>query len=783
MLNLIKISQHILKHWIIYTGLVLLVTIAALVSIAGVTINDRQYLPGLKINNAFQDWFRKDDPGRVVYKEFQDLFGSDDSVVVAIDHGVVFTQATIDTIEILTRELEQLEGVEKVTSLYNIDEIRSEDDTVIVGSMFDQQPTSDLQAIQRRALANKLYRGNVVDSKGTVSAIWIRSMVDPGRANHQRKLTDDVYGVLQRNLADGQDYYVAGTAAVIAAEDKASTEEALLTYLLLSIILILVLYVCFKNLILVFAPLTVVSLAVIWVFGLYPLLGAEFNLLSSVVASMVLMIGVANAIHYVTRYQAQYRLNHDAQKASIQAFASVAKACFFAIVTTAVGFFSMGISKFLPISEFGFYSGIALLLAFVLLMLMLPIATAKLNAHSAIKSTEEKPTVALEALFIKIARFNRKHPFAVLLTALVALAISVMGMAKIEINTNFTEFFLEDHHYRQSVGFIDQNLEGSLGMEILLEGEPGSLKSPQLLTKIEALQSKLESYKEVTKTLSPVDYLKELNKALNENDQRYFVVPNSEQEVVQFAFLGEEVLTDFLDTLNYSYGRIHVRLLDLDSSEVLRVSNLIKSDIDELLGDSPITVSVTGIMELYSKSADYIVESQVYGLALALILVFGLVAFFVRSVPLALLVMLPNITPIILTFGLMGWFGIRLDFGTVVVASVALGLAVDDTIHFISGFRDYFDQYEDYDIAIEKTLLKVGPPMLITTLVLFCGFSVVMISSYLPLIYFGILAALTVSSALVADMFVLPCLLKLVKPLKPKNKTQQQAYAVAQLPD
>lgn len=274
--------------------------------------------------------------------------------------------------------------------------------------------------------------------------------------------------------------------------------------------------------------------------------------------------------------------------------------------------------------------------------------------------------------------------------------------------------------------------------------------------------------------------LLEMNKILQDNNPSYYKIPEEKSMIEDLLFLseGSEELSLYVDTMDYSTARIHGRLNYVDSNTLKAITTKIEAKIEELYHSGPVKAEVSGLIPIYINMIDYLIDSQVKGFSIALLSILIMLALLVRSLKLALLAMIPNIIPVFLTFGIMGWIGINLDLGTVLIASVAIGLAVDDTIHFLARFRYLFDKYRNYERAIDETIKTVGAPITITSVVLFFGFGVAVVSTFKPIVYFGLLSAITMISALIGDLFVLPALIKVFKPFGAEEISLESADAL-----
>lgn len=764
-----KIIRHIQENKRFHIAWLSLLTFIGIILITGIKIGDRVILNGLRIDNSMEVWFRDDDPDWLKYKRFQDQFEGDEIIIVSFRTGDIFKRKILMKIKHLTAEFENMPYISQVTSLTNVHEFRGKGGMLTINELFERIPEEReiLEKTRKRIMKNPLYRDNVISGDGKTTAIYIRLEKQPQGINYQRSVTDLVYDICERESENGRyTFHVAGGPALLALEDKASTDDAALEYSLLFIILVLFLYLLHRRIVYVIIPITVIAVANIWIHGIIPACGSSYNMITNIIATLVMVIGIADTIHFISEYNAEINIEIDSKKAAFKACKTIFIPCLFTSLTTAAGFMTMAVSHLQPVAEFGIYAGIAMLLTYVINMVLVTIWLGSVK-----KGAKEMPGLKddgiIQRAMRKVSLINRRHVKVNVFIAILVFAVSLTGLAMIEINTHEIKYFKENHPIRVATEFIEENLTGTIPLEIMLTSAPGAFQEPGTLNKIEKLENFLESIDEIQKTFSAVDYVKEINRVIHDEEQEYYKIPDTKNGVAQLMLLTEgehNELLNYVDFNDFSAARIHSRLNYIDTKQIRLIVDLVERKIAEIFPEDRIKAETTGAIPMYLNAEEYILDSQITGFGLALVVIFIMLTLLVRSLKLGLIAMVPNVIPIFLTFGIMGWLDIYLDMGTVLIASIAIGLAVDDTIHFIARFRHFFDMHKNYDTAIDETLHSVGSPITITSIVLFFGFGVLVVSTFKPVIYFGLLAAITMISALVADLFVLPALIKLFKP-------------------
>ena len=766
-----RIIVHIQAHQRSYLITLLAITIFLGLCASGISVGGRQIMPGLRVDNSMEVWFRQDDPDWLKYRRFQKHFEGDEFVVIAFEEENIFEPRVLRKIKDLTEKLGELPHVSKVTSLTNVDDFRGGDGVLTISELVEQVPDDpvELERLRDRALRQPLYTGNVISSDGRTTGILVEVEPAPKGNNYQRKLTDLIYDLCERESEKGSyRFQIAGTTILLGLEDKASTDDAVLEFFLALALLIGVLYLTHHRWMLVIIPLTVVTITNIWIHGIIALCGSTYNMVFGVLPAMVMVLGIADAIHYMNEYRLQRDRGADGLSAVRRTFCLVFVPCLFTSVTNSVGFGSMAVSHLRPVSEFGIYAGLAMLLAFVVNMVLISIWLGRLKRIPAdIRPLRVRELLA--RLVEKTTTLTRRHVRVNIFIAFLVFLVSFTGIRKIEINTHEIKYFRKSHPIRVATEFIERTLTGTIPLEIMLSGPPDAFKEPATLSRIETMQSFLATLPQFQKTFSLVDYLKEINRVVHDEDPAHYRIPETREAVAQLLLLAEENIEDYADVNDYSVARIHSRFNYVDTRQARRIQEDVNRKLSEIFASSGIEVEVTGSIPMYLNAERYILDSQIRGFSSALLVIFLIISILVRSLKLGLIAMVPNVIPIALTFGLMGWTHIYLDMGTVLIASIAIGLAVDDTIHLLSRFRISFQRRRNYEEALDETFQEVGVPVVITSVVLFFGFAILVVSTFMPVVYFGITAAITMLSAMIAELFVTPALIKLFKPFGPEE--------------
>ncbi|RMD83939.1 MAG: RND transporter, partial [Candidatus Dadabacteria bacterium] len=528
----------------------------------------------------------------------------------------------------------------------------------------------------------------------------------------------------------------------------------------------------------VIGPMAVVVLAIAVTVGAVAWLGWAIDQMFDLMPVLLIAVGVADSVHILSEFRLYHTATGSRREAIRRTLMLVGTPCLLTSLTTAAGFASMGVAPIPAIAHLGIYSAIGVMAAFFFTLTLL-IALLSLGRRERPPETDQAALVrarggrGFQAVLSGIATVVLRYHRAIVVVALAVFAGSVYGMTRLSIESNFLNEFGKDVPVRQTTVFVDQIMGGTLSFSYLIETDaPGAIKEPAVLREIERLEREAARHGDVVrKTYSIVDYLKDINQTFHDGDPRYHVLPDSRELVAQYLLLyemsGGEEAEEWVSA-DYSRARLEIRCR-------LAGSRALGSLIDRLeryLGEHPFEHSkphLTGMGALWLKLEEYIMDSQIRGFLLAFAAIAVMMCLLLRSVKMGLLSMVPNLAPVFLTLGGMGLVGVPLDYVRLLIAPVAIGLAVDDTIHHVTRLRLEFRRTGSYAEAISRSMLDVGRALLITSTVLVAGFLVFVFSVMDNVATLGMLLSSTIVLALVADFFLMPALVVTLRPLGPER--------------
>lgn len=781
----------------IKTLLVILVITAAIIS----------QIPKITVDTSMEGFLHKEDPAMLAYNAFRDQFGRDEVVIVALQPADVFDLAFLKTLARLHRDLEEkVPYLDDITSMINARNTRGEQDELIVEDLLETWPenSADLAVLKQRVLSNPMYKNLLVSEDGRFTTIVIRthSRSDTGQdddllagfgdENLEGPVTDEARPQSTAYLTDRENsevveavkavaeayrsadlpIWVAGSP-VVTHFIKQSMMRDVRTFLLLATVVVgIVLFVMFRRLTGVLLPLLVVLLSLLDTIGLMALSGVAIKVPTQILPSFLLAVGVGTSVHILAVFFQHFDRNTDKEAAIAYAMGHSGLAVVMTNVTTACGLVSFSTAEVAPIADVGVFAGIGVMLAFIYTLFLLPALLALVPISPRDPKVGKDRRTAMGRFLTAVGNFSTGHAKAILAGSVLVILVSAVAITAIRFSHHPLSWFPEDNAIRMATEKIDRELRGSITLEVIVDtGKVNGLYDPALLGRLESAAAHVEKLKYeklfVGKAWSVTTILKEINQALNENRAPFYSIPEDPQLVAQefllFENSGSDDLEDFVDS-QFSKARFTIKVPFEDAYHAGIFIEEINSYFRQYFPEA--TVTLTGMMGLLSRTITAAVHSMAKSYATALVVITVMMVLLIGRVRIGLLSMVPNLVPILLMLGVIGIFNLSMDLFTMMVASVAIGLAVDDTIHFMHNFRRYYDHGGDPVEAVHQTLQTTGRAMLVTTIVLSAGFFIFGFATMRNVRSFGMLTGFTIVMALLADYLLAPALMVLVNKKK-----------------
>ncbi len=755
-----------------------------------------------RIDNSFESYFDLTDPSYVAYEQYREDFGSDEISYILYkapeyEHGP-WNLKIMQKINHLTETLEdEVPFIYEVTSLANAELIKGSEDGIEIFELQENFPETqeELLALREQYLAKPMLVGGIVSANAKHGAIIIemdRSSTDPideirydpdqGDAieNLYPQITDSaIEAILARPEYDGILFYHSGDVPINAIFNRIFAKESSLLGAITSVVIGLLLLFFFRSLVGVLAPLAVVQISVLMCVAFVALLKWKMDFSFGMMPTLLTAIGVAHSVHILSEFRLRFAELGDRREALVQTIYLVGTPCLLTSITTAAGFSSMCFVPIKSIAHMGVYGAFGVLAAFImtltLLMALLSFGrqTPKPGSHRTHR-VSLKSGQRLKTALLKIASFNIRYRRRIIAFFTLLTLFSCVGITRLVADSNWLNDFSDKVPVKRITERIDNEMGGMTNLIYLFDsGEADGIKDPAFLREVERVQAIADEHDWlVRKTYSIVDILKDLNQAFHGGDVDWYRLPDTRELVAQYLLLyemsgGEE--TEEYVSSDYRRANLELRLKLAMTSHTERLVGMIKDQ----LTSKPLqfsTVSTTGIGALWLKLLDYISYSQAQGFILAFCVIAVIMIWTFKSLKTGVISMVPNLAPVVFTLGAMGWLNIPLDYNKISIAAVAIGIAVDDTIHLVTRYWHEFKVHGDYAEALRRSMQDVGRALFITSVALVSGFLVFTLSVMHSQAIFGILLASTIVTAFIADFFLMPALMITFKTFGPEWK-------------
>jgi len=572
-------------------------------------------------------------------------------------------------------------------------------------------------------------------------------------------------------------YPIGGAAMVDLAMDTMVTAG----YLSLGTVLIIIvlLWRLFHSVSAVIWPLVAIGLSAMYVVGGVSWLGIATSQLISLTVMLIVAVGVADCVHVMSSYQYFLRKGLGHEQALTEAYGQTGLPILLTTITTMAGMSALAATGMTQFVIFGLTSAAGVLIAFIYTVVLLPVLLDLWHPRVKVKKGESEADAAkrhwLQPMLDATPAFVQKHRHLVNGIFISTFALCLYGAFQVKIDSNFAELYREGTTLRTAYEVVDGNMSGTGMVEIMVDmGTSDALNDPQVLKTMERLQEHVENrYSEfVVTSNSLADLVKETHAVMQDGSDQYRTIPDSEIAVAQLLYLFNSANPEARRALvndDYSASHINFTLLNAGSSDYADFFAALQADIAEAFAPlqaryPEMDVHATGTLAMMMRLMDDLSRSQFQSLTLAVLIISALMVLTLGSVQAGLLAIVPNLIPATLTFGLMGLLGIPLDGDTLMIAPLIIGIAVDDTIHFITHYRMALAKFNDMKIALVSTIKEVGQAVTFTSLILGCGFFMLSFSDYLGLAKVGMFGSLAIFVALLCDLLFFPALIMWFKP-------------------
>ena len=714
-----------------------------LILIVLITLLFAAKLPALRFQTSIYDLAIENLPESVYYRQFKKLFGSEEMILVVARTDNVFAPETFERLGHMADAISKIPGVIRVLSLPGIKQ--------------DMDLTSRWTPDEFREIIGpiELFNRNFLseDRKTTVLSVILDDLPD------KTPVINAVEQILEKEN-ETLSLYQIGMPLVSRALAAYTESDFLRLPPVTFAVMALVLLCLFRDVRSVLIPTGSVLFALIWTFGMMAWTKTPLSLLTMIVPIFLIAVGTAYCMYILSAYRTVAERAESSKEAVFQCFIHVRFPTVLAVITTIMGLGSLMLNRINSIREFAAFSCLGLLSLLVMMLLAVPAILVLLPLSRKGSKTDRGADGPINAFLDIIIDLNLNRRKWVLTAVFVVSLIAVCGIMRIHVETNPVGFFKKDTPISRHFEDISKQTSGSFPINVVLNARTeGYFENPAHLKQIARIQDFLNGLDGVDKTVSLADFLKLVNYATGRYQKEAYALPEEPFEVRMLinsykTMLGQEMFHRFMDP-EMKQANILLRTHISGSRDFLAL----KREIGDFLKknfEAHFDAHVTGFGIVISQSSQLLTQGLVQSLSLTLVLIIAAMSLLFLSAKVGFMAIVPNLFPIVVSFGLMGWLGIELSVATSLIASIAIGLAVDDTIHYLVRYNQEFKKDLDKDRALRDTIYGVGRPIIFTTLAISLGFAVLLFSHFRPTSVFGLLMVVTMTASLAGALLILP---------------------------
>ncbi len=699
---------------------------------------------------------------------------------------------TIEKLILHDLELKKSNIIDTILSPLSAKDISGEDDSLETYDLIECEPNgqrvipqtkTDIEAFKQRLKKNPAYRNRLYATEKLTGGITdFAILIKFAGCLPREEIVCALMNII--NAYPELEIYISGVPYVAKNFNDYIQKDLFKNVPLILLVVTIIFYLNFKSLRGVFLPLATLGMAEIWTIGLMGHLGYKITSVGITLPPLLISVGSSYAIHVLNQYYTDFGLiSPDNRRIGIKtAMTHISVTVFLAGFTTFAAFITLVTSQVSAIQEWAVFSAVGILFTVFISITLIPCALVMLPhkfPKSLIGKNKSPKLTFVDKLLVITAKTAIRHPKKIYVVVGIILAISIAGALRLKVDTDILHYFKADDPVRQNVTIAGDKFGGGWGFSVIIDSnEPDGVKSPEFLNTIESIRQWLVADENadlnIGRTDAFNDFIKRMHMAMNNDDPDYFRIPETRMDIVDYLeiYSGDDDDSDgridefepFVDT-DFQQSNILARLSHktverIGTVQVKRILNKIEQHLTATL-PAGYSFTITGYPAIEVQLAHYVVTGQLTGLLLSLFIVAIVITILFRKFTAGPLALIDMGVTIIINFGIMGWFGIHLDMVTSIIASITIGIGVDDTIHFLNTYRHYKNKGTSISGTIEKTMYVAGKAIVFTSLALTCGFLVLITSSFQPIILFGILIALTMVNTTVGSILLIPSAIKL----------------------
>ncbi|MFC1586314.1 RND family transporter [Fibrobacterota bacterium] len=736
----------------------------------------------LKVDDNILNMLPKDLPSRITWERLEDVFGSTEFTLVAFGTPGkdIINQASLDKLIHLSQALEDLEPVDRVQSLYSVNAIEAEPGGFTVSPLLEDEAPADpegLASIKAYLQKNPDIASHFLSGKGDYTAVMVvykPEGVDEGQAA-------GLVSAVADSILKDENVVIAGLPFLrgVLAKNIVGDLVSLMPIVILVLFAMLVITLRTPHAIpLVFM---VVVLSVLPMLGLMGWFHQKFMLINATMPTILLTIAAADSIHVISRFFREIRSEHDQRKAVQNTMDPLMLPIFLTSITTMAAFLTLLSSPIPAMVPYGIFVSFGVAWAWLLSVTLLPARLTMIKLHRIKK--KQSFNLLWDRLMDRLSALVCGHPKAVLVTGIAVILVSLGGVPLLQIEVNFNKFFPKSNPIRKANDFIDKNMNGVMNISFEVRGKikdreavtedgdtvmqrSADIKDPRVLRTVRDISSRLEQIPGMGRTMSIANIIAKMNRAVNDDDPAQERIPDTRNQAAQllelYSMSGDP--EDFENIVDYDYSTclVNATMKSISTSKITRVIQDIEDYVEAKVDTSIMNISATGFSVFLKDFVGLVIKSSLISIFFSMALIFIISLIFFRSPIWAAIAILPLFTAVILNFGLMGYLGIELSHVTALMTSIIIGVGIDFAMHFIAHARLLL-RTTDRDHVVHANIKEVGPPIIINAAAVSVGFTVLLLSNFIPIRFLGSLVGLSMVSCAFGALTVMASIIYLMR--------------------
>ena len=718
------------------------------------------HLTNLNFKYNIDRFFPTDNPHLSFLEDYEEKLEPDDNFLLI---GVERDQSIFDS-AFLAKIHEFSNGIQKLEQVKNVNDITTIKEPIKGPFGFIQSPILHHEQPERyNSDSSTIFKDprwpNYIISEDA-RAVSLLVKTKPYLSQDSAKVFIEDLKALETDIGFDQIHYAGRTFSQVTFVDKIQ-KEVVFYVVLCNVVLLLILFLIYRKPLGVAIPLASVVLGMVLFFGILGFLNIPLDIMSTLYPTLMLIIGMSDVIHIKSKYLDELGRGESRISAMSKTIKEIGFATLLTSLTTSIGFLALLSSQIPPLRNFGIYAAVGVFLAYLTVIFFTTMILVNFNAGQLNRSG--KGSFSVRPLLAKAFLIISKNQKRIWAGAILFMGICIVGMTQVSRNVYMLSDVPKDSKIRQDFKFFEEQFAGVRPLEIAILPEEGyNLQAKEVIKEVQSFEDHIKSYEPVNHVISPLTIYRTVNKSLSNGKPEAYKIPEDTaqlQKVNDFIEKGGRSVFSSVISEDKQMGRLTGNMKDIGSANMKELYQSMRSWKGAHIDTSVVDFRVTGKLFLVDKNNDYLLGNLLTGLSLAFLVVGLLMGLLFRQLKMVLISFIPNIIPLIIAGALMGFTGITLKATTSIIFTIAFGIAVDDTIHFLSRFK--IEQLKGVGKvrAIKRTFTETGKAITFTTIILLAGFSTLVFSDFTVTYYIGLLIGLTLLSAWITDLLLLPLLL------------------------